>query len=354
MVQLIHGGDIYSYAEKYQGSLPLDFSANINPLGMPECIKKAIQDAIPQCERYPDPLCRQLRQAIGMAEHVSPDYIFCGNGAAEIIFRFASVLQPRKVLLTAPTFAEYEQSLLPTNCEFSFYLLQEQNAFCVTDEILEKITEDLDAVYLCNPNNPTGKTIPQPLLLQILQKCAQYHIYCIVDECFYDFLLDAQMHTLKTYLTAYPNLILLRAFTKMYAIPGVRLGYCMTSAVDLIEKLYQTGQPWNVSVIAQACGIAAAQSSAFAKETAAFVAQERQHLSEALRSRQFTVYKSEVNFLLFHTTDTMLHQKLEQKGVLIRNCANYRGLSAGFYRTAVRSRKEQLQFLQALDAIQRD
>ena len=184
-----------------------------------------------------------------------------------------------------------------------------------------------------------------------MEKCAEYGAWLIVDECFQDFLTDGARHTLKDMLADCPKLVLLRAYTKMYAVPGVRFGWCMTANTELIEGLYRAGQPWNVSVIAQACAAAAAQENAFAEQTAACIAQERAYLTEELTRRGLTVYPGEANFLLFRSQDGALHDKLAARGVLIRSCVNYRGLGAGFYRTAVKTRGETARLLAALDAI---
>ena len=348
MPEYVHGGDVYSYAEAC-GCMPLDLSANINPFGIPETVKQAMHRAVEDCTRYPDPFCRAARRAIGAAEGVCPDWIYCGNGAADVLDRLAAVLRPKTALLTAPTFAEYERTL--AGADVRFHLLHEDEGFAVTERILSDMAPEIDAVYLCNPNNPTGRTIEPPLLHRIVEKCAEYSSWLIVDECFQDFLTDGTRHTLKDLLADCPKLVLLRAYTKMYAVPGVRFGWCMTANTELIEGLYRAGQPWNVSVIAQACATAAAQENAFAEQTAARIAQERTYLAEELGHRGMTVFPSEANFLLFRSQDTELREKLAACGVLIRSCANYRGLGAGFYRTAVKTRGETAWLLAALDAM---
>lgn len=349
MPEYVHGGDVYSYVEAY-GGVPLDLSANINPFGIPERVKQAMRGAVEDCTRYPDPFCRAARRAIGAAEGVDPDWIYCGNGAADVLDRIAAVLRPGTALLTAPTFAEYERTL--AGAERRFHLLREDEGFAVTGRILSDITPETDAVYLCNPNNPTGRTIEPQLLHRVVEKCAQNDIWLVVDECFHDFLTDGARHSLKLLLGDYPKLVILRAYTKMYAVPGVRFGWCMTANAGLIEGLYRAGQPWNVSVIAQACAAAAAGEAGYAAQTAACIAQERTYLTEELTRRGLTVYPGEVNFLLFRSQDGALQGKLAARGVLIRNCANYRGLGAGYYRTAVKTREDTTRLLAALDSIQ--
>ena len=351
MPKYVHGGDVYSYAEAYGGA-PLDLSANINPFGIPEKVRQAMHAAVEDCTRYPDPFCRAARRAIGAAENISPDWLYCGSGAADVLDRLAAVLHPKTALLTAPTFAEYERTL--AGADVRFHLLREDEGFAVTERILSDITPKIDVVYLCNPNNPTGRTVEPQLLHRVVEKCAQNDIWLIVDECFNDFLTDGARHTLKDRLADYPGLVILRAYTKMYAVPGVRFGWCMTANTELIEGLYRAGQPWNVSVIAQACAAAAAGEPEYAAQTAARIEQERTYLTEELTRRGLTIYPGEANFLLFRSQDEALHDKLAARGVLIRNCANYRGLGAGYYRVAVKTREDTARLLAALDSIQEE
>lgn len=351
MPEYVHGGDVYSYAEAYGGA-PLDLSANINPFGIPEKVRQAMHAAVEDCTRYPDPFCRAARRAIGAAEGIKPDWLYCGSGAADVLDRLAAVLHPKTALLTAPTFAEYERTL--AGADVRFHLLREDEGFAVTERILSDITPKIDVVYLCNPNNPTGRTVGPQLLHRVVEKCAQNDIWLIVDECFNDFLTDGARHTLKDRLADYPRLVILRAYTKMYAVPGVRFGWCMTANTDLIEGLYRAGQPWNVSVIAQACAAAAAGEAENAAQTAARIEQERTYLTEELTRRGLTIYPGEANFLLFRSQDEALHDKLAARGVLIRNCANYRGLGAGYYRVAVKTREDTARLLAALDSIQEE
>lgn len=174
----------------------------------------------------------------------------------------------------------------------------------------------------------------------------------MVDECFLDFVQGGK--TLAPYLDAFPSLVLLRAYTKMYAVPGVRFGWCMTADAALIEGLYRAGQPWNVSVIAQACAVACAQEHGFAQESTVRIAGERAYLTEQLAVRGLRVCPGEANFLLFRAQDADLQEKLARRGILIRDCANYRGLTRGYYRTAVKTRKESDALLAALDEIQKE
>ena len=170
MLNYVHGGDIQTYIDRH-GFAPLDLSANINPFGIPDAVRAAMHRAVDNCTQYPDPFCRAARQAIGAREGVNPDFLYCGNGAADVLDRLAAVLKPRKVLLTAPTFAEYERTL--SGAEIRVHNLRKTDGFALTERILDEISPDLDAVYLCNPNNPTGRTAQPELLREIVRKCTE-------------------------------------------------------------------------------------------------------------------------------------------------------------------------------------
>lgn len=346
-MQYGHGGDIYSYAERFGGQEVLDFSSNINPRGIPESVRQAMREAVDQCEHYPDPFCRGLTAGLAGKYNLSQDMIFCANGAAEIFFRLVNVLRPKRALLTAPTFSEYAAALKQQGCAIRYHELHPEENFAVTARFLDEL-HDIDICFLCSPNNPTGRTVLPERMQQIVQVCQEKGIWLVVDECFADFLVKEQEHTLLPALQNNDRLIVVRAFTKMYAVPGVRLGWCASANRELIDRLYDAGQPWGVSVIAQACGRAALKLDGFAEETAREIARLRQVLACGLRSCGFTVFDGEANYLLFYTEVHDLRERLLPRGVMIRDCSNYKGLSSGYFRAAVRKKEENDRFIREI------
>lgn len=169
-MKLVHGGDYVGYREKY-GRDALDFSANVSPLGMPAAVAQAIGEAAYHADRYPDPLCRELCAAIARAESVPAEWVLCGNGAADLIFRLALSVRPRRALILAPTFAEYAAALETVGCEICRYELSERNDFALTPEFADAIDENVDMVFLCQPNNPTGQVANRALMQKILEQC---------------------------------------------------------------------------------------------------------------------------------------------------------------------------------------
>lgn len=348
-MKLVHGGDWAGYRAEF-GCDALDFSANVSPLGLPAGVAAAITNALPTADRYPDPLCRELRAALAGAEGVPADWIFCGNGAADLIFRLALAVRPRRALLPAPTFAEYEAALQTVGCAVQRVFLREENEFAVTEEFIDAVTPETDIVFLCQPNNPTGQVTPPALVERLVRRCAECGAVLVVDECFLDFLPDRDAWTAKQLLRDAPQLIILKAFTKLYAMAGVRLGYALCGDAALLEKMRGAGQPWAVSSLAQAAGLAALQETAYADAVRALIAEQRPRMAAGLRALGLRVMDGQANYLLFRATPDF-GEKLRRRGAVVRSCANYPGLDSAWYRTAVRTAEENTRLLQIMGEI---
>lgn len=336
MNQNIHGGDIYSRKIEY------DFSANINPLGMPESVKRALIENIGQFEHYPDPNCTALRRALAIHENVAEEQIVCGNGAADLIYRAVQAVKPKHALIPAPTFSEYEKALLSVNCDLEHYFTCEADAFSLREDILDRI-DGMDMLFLCHPNNPVGNLIDRNLLERILKKSADSGAVLVIDECFMDFVEGS--HDM---VALADNVMVLKAFTKIYAMAGLRLGYLLCGNPDLARKIAYCGQCWSVSIPAQVAGIAALREQAYVSETVKFIAGERAYLCDCLKNFGFKVYPSEANFILFQCKLPLDEWLLKEK-IAIRNCSNYIGLRAGYFRIAVRNHKENQVLIAAIE-----
>ena len=345
-----HGGDWAGFAETY-GSTPLDFSANVSPLGTPEPVRRAAEAALAEAGRYPDPLCRALREKLAAYHGVPADWILCGSGAADLIYRLAAARRPGRALVTAPTFSEYENALTLWECRVSRFPLYEKNGFAVTEDILTAIVPGLDLLFLCEPNNPTGRTTGLSLLERILEHCAACGTLLAVDECFNDLLADPEAHTLLKSLRRYENLLILRAFTKSRGLAGLRLGYALSQDTALLEAMGHGGPPWSVSAPAQAAGMAALADTAGPEALRRLIRQERPRLSAGLAALGCRVCPGEANYLLFFCGVPDLPRRLAERGVLIRDCSNYYGLGPGWYRSAVRTEAENDLFLKIMEEV---
>lgn len=337
-----HGGEVYSRP------VSIDFSANINPYGTPPAVKQAVVDAMELLCQYPDPYCRELVAAIADHEGVPKEYIFCGNGAADLIFSLCMAKRPRKAMVLAPCFSEYETALTAAGAQIDHYYLHQEDAFCLTEAFLPVLSQwDGEMLMLCNPNNPTGQTIDPALLGEILAICEEKGIFLFVDECFLDLTQGGEGLSLKGQLAGHRNLFLLKAFTKSYGMAGLRLGYCLCSDSALLKKMGSATQVWNVSIPAQMAGVAALGQQAFLARANELIHAERPRMAAALEQLGFTVIPSRTNYILFHA-DRELRSPLEERGILIRSCANYYGLGQGWYRVAVKLPEQNDALLAAL------
>ncbi|USP12565.1 threonine-phosphate decarboxylase CobD [Vibrio gazogenes] len=355
-----HGGNTRQMAEKYGQKAEdiLDFSANINPLGMPQSLRDAIISQVTCVERYPDIDYQHLHQAIARHHAVQinrPDsdfpasYVIAGNGATELIFQWVQQTQPRRALIVEPTFAEYRQALTRIGCDIERFVLVEQEGFAVTERLLAALHEGLDCLFLCTPNNPTGLMPPPALLQRILNRSAELGIQLFVDESFIDFL--PQHRGLADVLDRYPNLFLLRSMTKFYAIPGLRLGYLLSANQPMLAALRDTREPWTINAFAALAGDILLQDHTYAQQTYHWLQREQHTLYQGLSQfPALTVYPPTANYIFFrlNQADFDLQHALMQHNILIRHCANYHGLSAQYYRVAIRTGEDNQQLLEAL------
>ncbi|NCE63445.1 aminotransferase class I/II-fold pyridoxal phosphate-dependent enzyme [Pseudoflavonifractor sp. 524-17] len=349
--QLVHGGDWAGYQAAY-GRECLDFSANVSPLGVPEGVQAALRSAAARADRYPDPLCRELAQAIGAAEGVPVQWVLCGGGAASLIFRAVLAVKPRRALVTAPTFGEYEAALALADCRIEHYPLAAAREFRVGEDLLAAITPELDLLFLCEPNNPTGVTTSQALLERIAARCGETGTWMIVDECFGGFLEAPEAHTLSGILAENPHVLILKAFTKLYAMAGVRLGYALCAGGALLDGMRRAGPPWEVSALAQEGGVAALKERDYVDRVRAVIGVQRRWLAGALKELGLRTVPGEANYLLFQGPSGLI-PPLEDEGILLRGCGNYCGLDETWYRAAVRTNEENRRLIAALGKILR-
>ena len=342
-MEYVHGGDIYTYKNV------LDFSVNVNPFGPSEAVLEAARRGVCQAGTYPDSQCRELRERLAEKLQVVESSLIAGNGAAELFFLLVLAEKPKKALLAVPAFAEYEQALKTVDCEVEYYYLKKEQNFRITEEFVTAVEqeENCDLIFLCSPSNPAGQTIEPELLKKLICLCEEKNIRLVLDECFIDFLERPERYSMLRQVEQFKSLFLVRAFTKMHAIPGLRLGYGICSDQELLEKMYRMRQPWSVSGPAQAAGIAALEETARVEETRRFVQQERKKLEQELEKMGIRVIPSEANFFLMYS-EIPLFELLLDEGILIRNCENYRGLGKGWYRMAVRRKEENEIFLRRL------
>ena len=328
---MLHGGEARSGAE-----IEYDFSVNINPLGIPEGVTRRLKESLSRLTQYPDRECRELRAALAIYTGVPAEQILCGNGASELIEASVLALGARSILLTAPSFSGYRHAAEACGTEIRYHELKREEDFALTQRYLEDLAEGPDMAILCSPGNPVGNRIDPDLLMRIAQICGQQGTWLLVDECFIGFTQDEEKTTMRR-LLAVPEfsgrLLVLDAFTKRFAMPGVRLGYLMASDPEVLDEIRARQPEWSVSVPAQIAGAA-----------------ERGRMTAEMEKMGLRVCPGEANFIFF-SSDTELFEPLLAAGVLIRRCDNYRGLGRGDYRAAIRLPEENDILLQAMKEI---
>jgi threonine-phosphate decarboxylase len=347
-----HGGNVLETGLQLgiDPELLLDFSANINPLGLPERVRSLIVSHLDIIMQYPDVEYRHLHQALASASRCDYDQTIAGNGETELIYGLVRTLAPRRAMLLVPGFAEYRRALQQQGCEIIDYALSEQNGFQVDASILGAVRAHRpDCLFIATPNNPTGLMPDADLLDRLALLCEALQIALIVDEAFIDFL--PQGSTLAPRLAESRYLYLLRSLTKFFAIPGLRLGYLLSGNTQTIRQLKRTREPWSVNALSALVGQHLLLDEDYIARSHAFIARERDVLWQAMtRFSSLAVWKPQANFIFFRCLRQGFDLKAALLGhhILIRHCENYPGLDRDYYRVAVRTEAENRRFIDAL------
>ncbi len=342
-----------------------DFSANISPLGVPDAVRAVLADlaAGDELARYPDPDCSELCAAIAAREGVPAERVLCGNGAADLIYRYAAAVKPERALVLQPTFSEYEKALALTGCETEQVLLRPENGFAWTEDLLTRLTPDLDLFVFCSPNNPTGVSAPPDLLVTVLDRCEEQGIAVLWDASFLDFAETPEVYrgVMQKAWQKAQDLSVLNSFTKLYALAGLRLGYLLTPEGDRSAAMQAAGAPWTVSTAAQKAGVAALGCEDYADELRRYIATEKQFLTDGLEALGFRVLPADgdrayvlpdANFFLLRTEREDLADTLEEHcDIVLRRAETFPGLDAHFVRIAVRTHDENTNLLNALKEV---
>lgn len=358
-----HGGNVYKiYREKGMKEI-LDYSSNINPYGLPEQFKEAIISNLSILEKYPDPDYIELREEIAKINKVELKNIIVGNGATEIIFLYMKVLKAKKILIVSPTFGEYERAMRATldDIQVDYFKLEETDNFIPN---IKKIKAELDKKYdllvMCNPNNPTGQFVSVKELEKILEKCTEVGTKLFVDEAFVEFVENwGEKSIIKTEKDK-KNVFVLRAFTKFFAIPGLRLGYGICFDDEFMTKMLEKKEPWSVNNIAELAGKVLLKDKEYIEKTNKWIKEEKKYMYENLiKIEGIKSYKTEINFILVRINDEYLEkinvqklrEKMLKKGILIRDASNFVYLDNKYFRLAIKDRKNNMIVLEVLKKI---
>ncbi|SJZ37406.1 threonine-phosphate decarboxylase CobD [Selenihalanaerobacter shriftii] len=353
----MHGGNIKAAAKEYDLQLEeiIDFSANINFLGPPSVVEEEIKASLDQIIHYPEPeaktLCNELADYFGIQSR----NVIVGNGEVELIYLISKVIQPSHALVLAPTFSEYEAAVESVGGKIELFKLSRYNNFKIDmKSLFSKLEEsDIDLLFLCNPNNPTGDLITKSELLKLVEVAKNEETFVVLDEAFLDFLMNESEYTLISEAVQQENLLVLRSMTKFFAVPGLRIGYGIGNA-NLISKLESSKDPWNVNLFAQQVGVKVLKEDTYITKTKGTIKQEKEFLYQQLNQlKGLNPYRPTVNYILIDISDTeynsqQLKSLLASKGILVRDCSTYHLLGKDFIRVAVKNREDNQKLIKEL------
>ena len=379
-----HGGNIYKVFREKNIKEILDYSSNINPYGIPESLKSRIIENLEILERYPDPDYVELREKLANLNNVNLSDIILGNGATEIIFLFMKVINPKKILIVSPTFGEYERAVKATEIsgdtvslsssngdnknienkkiEIEYFELKESDDFKLNiGNLKNELENKYDLLIICNPNNPTGKFLKLAQTEEILKECNKYDTKLFIDEAFIEFLADGMKESIINTEENKKNLFVTRAFTKFFAIPGLRLGYGMYFDKELEQKISEKKEPWSVNNIAELAGLTVLDDTEYIEKTLKWITKEKIYMYEKLNEISgIKVYETEVNFITGKIDEKLfseglnvkvLREKMLEQGILIRDASNFKFLDERFFRLAIKDRTSNDRVIEAMKEI---
>ena len=378
-----HGGNIYKVFREKNIKEILDYSSNINPYGIPESLKSRIIKNLEILERYPDPDYVELREKLANLNNVNLSDIILGNGATEIIFLFMKVINPKKILIVSPTFGEYERAVkavgtsrnsIDLSCsddnknienkeiEIEYFELKESDDFKLNiGNLKNELENKYDLLIICNPNNPTGKFLKLTQTEEILKECNKYDTKLFIDEAFIEFLADGMKESIINTEENKKNLFVTRAFTKFFAIPGLRLGYGMYFDKELEQKISEKKEPWSVNNIAELAGLTVLDDTEYIEKTLKWITKEKIYMYEKLNEISgIKVYETEVNFITGKIDEKLfleglnvkiLREKMLEQGILIRDASNFKFLDERFFRLAIKDRTSNDRVIEAMKEI---
>ena len=344
-----HGGNVYGLIDETGMVLNeiIDFSASINPLGMPATVVRAIQEGIPELVHYPDPFAERVAQRMADWIDVDGSAVICGNGSTELIYLLARAMRPRRVLIPQPTFSEYERACRLQGAEIVSLPLSRDKSFAMEHDAFAAAMAGCEMAFLCNPNNPTGGLVERDSVLSLVAEATRCSCCLVVDEAFIDFVPE---QTVVRQAAENGNLIVLRSLTKFYALSGLRIGFAVLSPRNA-EKLRWHKEPWTVNTLAANAAAAAIEDREYQTKTLQVIAEERAFLIQGLRSAGIEHLSAAANYFLLRTGRAQeVLARSRRKGILLRDCSNFPGLDTTYLRVAIRSRRENDLLLKELSA----
>lgn len=348
-----HGANVCEMAALYEKESIdiIDFSSNINPYTVPG-LEDFLEDALSAAVSYPDSQYTRLREEIAKYVGCMPYEVIPGNGATEIMYLLMKSLSGT-IGIFNPTFSEYERGAHLNGLEVIDLHLNKEKGFTVDLDALKERLDEIDSVFVCNPNNPTGNVQDLKELLEVLSATGKL---LIVDETFMEFVPEEERYSLVPMIKAHRNLIVIKAMTKFFGLPGLRLGYGVTSNTTLLEKMYVYKEPWTINTFAEKLSIEMFKETEYKVESKAYFEEEREAMLEALGKMQgLKAYGTATNFILIEL-EKIKASKLKEGlfvdyNILIRDASNFKGLNENFVRVAIKTPEENAVLIDAMSKI---
>ncbi|MRX72506.1 threonine-phosphate decarboxylase [Bacillus lacus] len=327
----------------------MDYSANINPLGPPSVIRERWGELSGLVTEYPDPYGAALKRKLSKALEISERCILIGNGGSELISLLGRLLAGREAAIVQPSFTEYEEACRVNHCAVSYVQAEEGSWRWGEEDILLSIKRS-DALFLCNPSNPTGVYYGRKDIVRLLMECRKYDCKLIIDEAFYDFL--EEYESLVPLLKEFPQLIIIRSLTKMYAIPGLRLGYLLADE-EVVSSLSKLQPHWSVNALALQAGEWCLDCESHVQETQKAVSRERERLFQFYHSLNLLVSPSSTNYYLLRIPGLQdqfqFYEYLVKHGIIPRHSMNFKGIEGRWLRFAIRTEAENDRLMEAVE-----
>lgn len=349
-----HGGNIYRAARELgiQKEELIDFSSNINPLGIPARIKGLFRESIDEFSYYPEISYSKVKEALAQYNNISPELVSPGNGAIELIYLYLQQLKPKRALITAPTFSEYSRALSSVGSVIDHFPLREKNNFALESErLIEELGKGYELLVLCNPSNPTGSFTPLREIERIAGAAAKFGVKMLVDEAFIDF--TGEMERASAILLKAPHIFVIRALTKFFALPGLRLGYALSYDRESLKLIESRRPPWSINSLAAIAAVESIEEEDYIRESIDFMNLEKRRLyGELAKIEGLKPYPPAVNFILIRLEGSIrsdeLKRRLLEENILIRQAGNFQGLDESYIRVAVKSREANDRLIESL------
>lgn len=345
-----HGGDLISYEGFYDGEL-IDFSSNINPLGPPNGLEKILINNFNSLQAYPDIQYRNLKKSISNYLNCSEDNILVANGAVEIINNMT--ILANRVLICTPSFSEYEKRAIVNGKIVG--KVPYKDDFTIDIGSIAQIIKEGDLLILGNPNNPTGLRIDKDDLLTIYELVKEVNAILLLDEAFFEFSPEDYDSIELFKANNYENIAIIRAATKFFALPGIRLGYGCTS-INMADKLKKIELPWSINSLADAAGQYIFLDKEYIEESKKYIEKERNYVEQELKKIVGLIpYKTHTNYILIkliNWNEEYIFNFFLKNGIVIRKCSSFTGLTDVHIRVAIKDRKNNERLISIFQQLQ--